>query len=128
MLLMVKKENNYYPIVEYHDHTIENTRRLQLPGQTASLVHRNIFKMMSVKESAEFENCECNSDMKLSAIFPYYGKIHYFEDIWIVHPRYFDTDSWTSKTSGKNIYYYHYKSMFNIAKHIKQSFNDDIYT
>lgn len=123
-----KRKNNFYPIVGCHDYTIENARRFQLAGQTASLVHRNFFKKMNVKELAEFDNCDSNPDMKLSIILPYYGKVRYFYDVWAIHPRYFDTDSWTSKTNDKNIYYYYYQSMVNIAKYIKSSFHDDLYT
>lgn len=108
-----------YPIREEHIYGRKQASNFLLAGQTASLVHRNIWKNQKKEELLSFIKYGGNGDVKMNVLLGLSGKIYYFRDIMASHRRVFKGDSWTAKINNKNMLWLRYKNYYGVQQYIK---------
>lgn len=115
----------YYPL--YKEHKIEKgaLKPGELMGQTATIVCRNFIPLFKEK-NLFLENYMANGDIKINAILTNLGKIYFFEEKMSCYRRSYIGDSWNARNKNKNLYMYHYNSVLEIRRMLKELFNIDI--
>lgn len=119
----VKENFNYDIYCNDKEFTLKHASKGILPGQSATLVFRNIMSENQIIRE-EFEHCIANGDMKLSLLLVLNGKIYCFDEIMSRYRRVTDNGtSWNSITHKKNMTLYifkSYKSLESMAFNLKQ--------
>ncbi len=108
-----------YPILEEHIYNERQASRFEMASQTASLIHRNIWKEMREKELEDFFAYKGNGDVKIQMFLGLLGDIYYFRDIMADHRRVFQGDSWTARSNSKNMLWHHYKIYKDIQAYLQ---------
>ena len=103
-------------------YNLSHAKDFLMPGQTATLVYRNILKD-NFRNFELLENCEANGDRKLSLFLSLFGEIYCFDEVMSAY-RVIEThgDSWSAKTKGKNMILHRlntFKELSYLAKEIK---------
>ena len=91
---------NQYPLYIEHDYYYEETERMLLPGQSASIVCRNIFEGLSPEICDKYHSVPGIGDRKFIVLLTLHGKMHCFTEVMSVY-RYI-TSSGTSWSAQKN--------------------------
>lgn len=109
--------------------TIDDIKYYRLPGQTATLVYRNIFNQMNNEIKDEYYACAGYGDQKLAVLLTLYGDIWMFQNIMSAY-RYVTTEgtSYSSLTKNSNLYAGNYKHLIEISNFSKRRYNIDINT
>ena len=126
------KERDIYRRFLKHDFTINDTEQYRLPGQTASLVYRNLFKGMSQETLIQYQQLSYVGDRKLTLLLTLEGPIYCFEDIWSSYRHVLTGYSWSAQNHKNFRYspifkslveyeqfsnkYYHHKLIFGECK------------
>jgi glycosyltransferase involved in cell wall biosynthesis len=107
-------------------YTIRHAEKGIMPGQSASLVYRNILTHDSSIIDA-MENCNANGDAKLALILALHGDIYCFDEI-MSHHRWETTEgtSWSARTKDKNLNLYRFRSYKDLEKLAKGLKNIDM--
>lgn len=116
-----------YP--KYREHTVgkKEAIKFKLPGQTASSFYRNIYKEMSLQEKEIFYHGNVNLDRKLAIYLGLTGKILCMEDTMAAYRIVNDEgDSWSAKSSGKNMLIQSYDAQKEMKNFVKSIFNIDV--
>lgn len=111
------------------DFTLNDIVHYRLPGSTASLVFRNIFKKLEIPTQKDYYNLPGSGDQKLSVILLMSGKIYRFSKIMSAY-RYVTTNStsWTASNQGKNLYGENYRYSIAVNSFCMNKFKVDINT
>ncbi len=113
-----------YPHKGEQSYTFEMVKGMRLVGQSAGVVHRNLYKNLSKKQMELFHNCDCNGDHKLCAVLSCIGKIYYMEDEMACHRVVLKNgSSWSAQTCGRNMQLANYKMYMALCKLIKEGFD-----
>lgn len=124
---MLLHKSELYPIQEEHIYGIEQALRGEMASQTASLIHRNFHVRWEEKEWELYEECKSNEDYKWNILLGFKGNVFYFRDIMADHIRVFKGgDSWTARTSGKNLLWINYLFQAEVKKYIEKIFQTSI--
>lgn len=116
-----------YPYQEEHIYGWSDAKTLRLPGQTASLLHRNIWKEYSDSDWKKYLKCKSNGDIKICVILASIGDIYFLCDIMAAHRRVFDEgDSWTAQVAGKNMLWFNYQIRCELQRYMKEAYNADM--
>lgn len=104
-----------YQYTQSYIYKLKDAVKMQLPGQTGSIVFRNITLERNIEK--EFYTCRTNPDQKGAVLLTLYGDIYCMEEP-MSHYRKVCTsgDSWNAKTYGKNMYAHAYISIMEVAK------------
>lgn len=130
---LVDENKHPYPILDEHQFTIKDAEDFHLPGQTASIVFRNIFKDINDEIKQNYYLCKTNGDQKLSLLITLNGNIWCFKQIMADHRKIVTSgDSWSARTHDKNLSLETYLQAKNRAEFVKKSFDyttniDNIY-
>lgn len=108
-----------YPVSEEHIYHKEQASRFEMAAQTASLIHRNIWKDMEEKGLEEFFAYKGNGDVKIQMFLGLSGDVYYFRDIMADHRRVLQGDSWTAKSYNRNMLWHHYKICNDIQEYLQ---------
>ena len=120
----VDENKHPYPILDEHLFTIKEAEDFHLPGQTASIVFRNIFKDINDEIKQNYYLCKTNGDQKLSLLITLNGNIWCFKQIMADHRKIVTSgDSWSARTHNKNLSLETYLQAKNRAEFAKKSFN-----
>lgn len=77
---------NKYPHKAEQTYTLEMLRGMALAGQSASLVCRNLYKILGSRERIKvYENCDCNGDQRACKVLACVGQIFFMEDEMACH-------------------------------------------
>lgn len=114
-----------YCYKEDRDFEFLDALEYRLPGQTASLMCRNLYKDLSDSQKCAYDNCRANGDQKLTILNTLNEKKIYCSKICLAaHRKIFDQgDSWSSKTRDKNMAKYHFEAICDIEKLLFEQFN-----
>ena len=126
--ICVDEKNNTLKIEYRGTYTTKEIYTLQdainwfMPGQTATLVYRNIF-IENPLDWNSFIECDVIGDRKIAFYLSLYGDFYCFKEI-MSHYRVVTTqgDSWSAQSHGKNlnlIHYDYFTELANMAKKIK---------
>ncbi len=113
---LLHRDFGLYPIWEEHIYGVEQAEKIELAAQTASLIHRNIYKFEEIKDL--FLRYKGNGDVKINVLLGLTGDIYYFRDIMADHRRVFRGDSWTARSSGRNLLWFQYIMRCELKKYI----------
>lgn len=120
------RQINKYPIVKEQDYDFYKIRDNDLPGQTASLVARNLYRLMNSKRKIRnFNNCPVNGDEKVALVLSCYGKIKVFSQIMAIHRVVLRGDSWSASASRKNLLKYQYEAYLGIKCLMRKDYGRD---
>jgi len=105
-------------------YTIRHAEQGILPGQSATLVYRNILANDPFAMDA-IDSCNANFDMKIALYLALKGDIYCFNDV-MSHYRWITTqgDSWSARTRAKNLNLYlfnSYTELNNLAERLKNT-------
>lgn len=121
------RDLGFYSYQENHIYDFDNVKRTEMVGQTASMLHRNIWKKFKNADWEKFLLCNTNGDLKMSLILGSIGKIYFIHDIMVDHRRVFDEgDSWTAQTAGKNMLWFNYQTKCELQKYMLDAFNKNL--
>lgn len=97
----------------------------KLPGQTASLMCRNLYKDLTSIQKEAYDDCRANGDQKLAILNTLNEKKIYCSKVNLAaHRKIFDQgDSWSSKTKDKNMSKFHFDAICDIEKLLFEQFN-----
>lgn len=95
--------NEIRPSLEEHDITTLNELKYNqgICGQTATIVCRNFWSLLSEEQKKIYCESETNGDRKISICLVNFGKIKYFSEVMSAYRITYDTDSWTSRNAHK---------------------------
>lgn len=95
--------NETRPSLEEHDIVSLNELKYNLGicGQTATLVCRNFWAMLSDKQKSIYCESKINGDRKINICLVHFGKVKYFADVMSAYRITYDTDSWTSQNAHR---------------------------
>lgn len=116
---LLHQDFGLYPVVEEHIYHKRQASKFEMAAQTASLLHRNIWKDMEEKELDNFFAYRGNGDVKIQMFLGLLGDIYYFRDIMADHRRAFRGDSWTARSYSKNMLWHQYKIRSDIQKYMQ---------
>jgi glycosyltransferase involved in cell wall biosynthesis len=120
---LVDDSLNPYKIYSSHIYTLKDAERIRLPGQTASLVYRNIWLNTSNEIIELYRSCRINGDQKLSIFLALQGDIYCFDDIMADHRKViFTGDSWSAKNYKKNLTLYLYNGILDVNRFAKNTY------
>lgn len=120
-----RKSINKYPEKPEQSFTFEDVKRIKLVGQSASLLFRNLYKVIAPNL---YENCVCNGDQKICAVMACIGDIYYMKDFMACHRVVLNKGcSWSAKTYQKNINLYLYNSYNELCRMIQNTFGKSFY-
>lgn len=113
-----RKSINKYPLKPSGSYTFNMIQNMNLVGQTASLVCRNVYDILqNNKDIKWFETCNCNGDQKLCALLACSGNIYFLNEIMAVHRVVLkEGTSWSAVTQQKNLSLYMYNSCIELNK------------
>lgn len=103
---------------EDSDVDLERWPTLTLPGQTGSLVLRNLIRRLSHEELEAYRKCACNGDMKLPILMLRYGKIRRIGQIMSCYRRTYVGDNFNARMQGRDarfIYYFQFLERDSLA-------------
>lgn len=115
-----------YPYKEDHIYDLDNVKRMELVGQTAGMVYRNIWTGFRKENWEKYFTCEANGDLKVSLMLGSLGKVYFFQDIMADHRRVFEGDSWTAQAQGKDMRWIEYQMRCQIRQYMLSEFNVDL--
>lgn len=111
----LEESKHCYPIRSAHVFEKEDAIKFQLVGQTASLLHRNIFPTLSKEILDAYYACKSNGDQKLSLLYGQLGEMYFFEECIANHRKIVsEGDSWSARMYGKNMFYYSFQSQLSL--------------
>lgn len=117
---VLDESKHCYPIRPAHVFGKEDAVKFQLVGQTASLLHRNIFPTLSEEIVDAYYSCKSNGDQKLSLLYGLSGDMYFFEECMADHRKIVsEGDSWSARTHGKNMYYHSFQSQCSLKEFAK---------
>lgn len=107
-------------------YTIKHAEKGILPGQSATLVYRNIL-FNNPSDMMAVENCKANGDMKIALYLAMHGNIYCFNEImshyrWVTE----QGSSWSAKMKDKNLNLYLFNSYRELEKLAKSINNIDM--
>lgn len=121
------RDFNLYSYQTSHIYDFSNVKRVELVGQTASMLHKNIWKKFNKEDWEKFLLCNTNGDLKMSLVLGNMGSIYYLCDIMSDHRRVFDEgDSWTAQNTGKNMLWFNFQTRLELQKYMMEAFNIDL--
>ena len=121
------RDFSLYAYQESHIYDFNNVKRVEMVGQTASMLHRNVWKEFKADDWEKFLLCDANGDLKMSLILGSMGEMFFMHDIMVDHRRVFDEgDSWTAKVAGKNMLWINYQTRCQIQRYMLETFNVDL--
>lgn len=115
---LLHRDFHFFPVVEKHVYGKKQAAKAQLAGQSAALIHRNIFKQWTEKEWNCYRDSLANGDMKIQGILGMMGDIYYFRDIMSDYRRVFSGTSWTASVKWDNRLWDAYKSIYEVKKYL----------
>lgn len=120
----VEDSINPYKIYPSHIFTIKDAEQLKLPGQTASIVYRNIWPNTRNDIIEQYRSCRINGDIKLAIFLALQGDIYCFNDVMADHRKIISHgDSWSARTYRKNLSLYRYHGILDINRFVKLYYN-----
>lgn len=122
-----RKSINKYPLKTEGIYTFDMIKGMNLVGQTASLVCRNIYEALGKKEYIQlYENCKCNGDQRICAIAACLGDIYFLQDIMAEHRVVLEEgSSWSAMTYNKNRLLEMYNSYMALCVMLNKIFERD---
>lgn len=117
-----KKDSSSITFCQDEVYTIKHVEKGLLPGQTATLVYRNLL-INDLTAMDALENCNAIGDRKIALYLALNGNIYCFNEV-MSHYRHVTEhgDSWNAKTKGKNLALYtinYNKELSLLAKELK---------
>ena len=119
---LLHRNFDLYPIRDEHIYGSENAKRFELAAQTASMVYRNFVKDWNEIQWKSFFQCKANGDKKISVLLGLQGDVFFMKDIMAAHRRVFKGDSWTAKTTDRNLLWVLYQFHKNIQQYVTEIF------
>lgn len=119
---LLHRDFGFYPIKDEHIYGFEKAKRFELAAQTASLVYRNFLKDWNEIQWKSFFQCKANGDKKISILLGLQGDVFIMRDIMAAHRRVFAGDSWTAKTTGRNLFWITYQFHKSIQQCVTEIF------
>lgn len=98
------------------DFLIEDIWSLKLPGQSGTLVHRNVLRSLPKHIKHGYDICRTNGDQKLVVVLLAFGKIWRMGECMSTYRRTYTGDSWNARTKRKEMTAYSYISYLEIEK------------
>lgn len=122
-----RKAINKYPIRGEEIITYERAKQIRLPGQTSSLLCKNIYRILGNDGNInKYQKCICNGDLKFCAILACVGKIYYFKEVMANHRVVLHKgDSYSARMQGKNIQLDVYRAYTELCAYIDAVFSRD---
>lgn len=117
------KDYGLYSYKEDHVYGLEDVKRIEMVGQTAGILHRNMWNMFTEENWQKYFECKTNGDLKTSLILGSIGDLYFMHDIMADHRRVFVGDSWTAKTNDKNMLWFNYQTKCQVRNYILSEFN-----
>ncbi|MBD5523507.1 MAG: glycosyltransferase [Lachnospiraceae bacterium] len=105
---LLHRDFRFYPVCEEHIYGKKQALKHELISQTASLVYRNVYKEWKDSQWEFYLKSNINGDLVGQTFLGMQGDVYFFREIMADHRRSFEGDSWTSKTSGRNMLFYNY--------------------
>lgn len=125
--LDLEKRYSNYCYKETKDFFLQDALMYVLPGQTASMMYRNIYKNFTPKQKRAYNLCKANGDQKMTILSAIEGKIYCSSEVLAAHRKVFDSgDSWSFKVKDKNMAKYHYDAIKDIEKLLREYFDLDV--
>jgi len=120
----VPDDLHVYPILPEHVYTHDDAIIFKHPGQSSSLVCRNIFLKMDPIMFNDYSQLKyVNGDAKLPITLTYFGDIYCLSDIMGCYRKILSSgSSWSSQNYKKNRLGELYVSMINLSKYSKKHF------
>lgn len=103
-------------------YTLKHAEKGKLPGQTATLVYRNIL-VNDPSALKALGSCHANADTKITFFLALHGNVYCFNEV-MSHYRYVKEhgDSWNARNEGKNLslfYFQSYRELSSLALQLK---------
>lgn len=119
---------NKYPHKAEQTYTLEMLSGMTLAGQTASLVCRNLYKLLGSRERIKvYENCDCNGDHRACKVLACVGKIYFMEDEMACHRVVFNEgSSYSASMYKKNTSLHLFCQYTEVNNLIRMLFHKDI--
>ena len=108
-----------YIIHEDVDYDKESWNKCMLPGQSGSIVMRNIFPDMRSSDLEMFVSARCNGDNKLPILLLCYGKIRKMARVMSCYRRSYTGDSWNARSSRRDMRAYLYINFLERDRMVK---------
>ena len=115
-----------FPWEKEHIYTKQNALNFEIIGHVSGWMHRNIWKMLPKKELKMIERCKVNGDQKMSVILGLKGDVYFFEDVWSVYRRRFDSNTWSARFRYKNMFLFYYEKTVEMKNLLKDCYGINI--
>lgn len=113
----------HYKMYPAHVFTLKDAEHYKLPGQSASLVYRNIWHEINEETLKLYLMCKTNGDKKLALLLALQGDIFCFSDVMADHRKIRTKGtSWSARTYGKNLSLFRYNSILEINSFAQKAF------
>lgn len=116
-----------YEIQQFQTYTLKDFEKYKLPGQTSSVVYRNIWDDIDIDTIELYKECRTNGDRKLALILTLLGDVYQMEDKMSCYRRVTSTGrSWTARNHGRNLSVKKYKDVIELTKFARMAFGVDL--
>ncbi len=115
---LLHRDFQFFPVTEEHIYGKRQALKGQLAGQSASLVHRNMFRQWSEKEWDYYKEAKVNGDVKIHSVLGILGNIYCFRDVMSDYRRTFTGDSWTASVDWSNRLWAAYQTTYELRKYL----------
>ena len=105
-------------------YTLHEAQAFYLSGQTATLVYRNIFKILNDNQIAIYDSCDVIGDKKLNLVLACLGNVFRFKECMSAY-RHHDK-AWTNKKFIGGMAFYGYVSLKKLEQLISDMFQIEL--
>lgn len=105
-----------YTSTEIFTYPMEDVYKMRLPGQSCSLVSRNMRYFITSDVIKEYDKCLTNGDQKGVVLYLKYGKIFHMGDCMACYRRTYIGDSWNARTYGKEMSFFSYRGFLHMER------------
>ena len=97
----------------------EDVFSMRLPGQSCTVVARNMRYFVTPDVSKAYDECMTNGDQKGVVLYLRYGKIYHMGDCMACYRRTYAGDSWNARTHGREMSFFIYRSFLHMEKYAR---------
>ncbi|WP_138419839.1 glycosyltransferase family 2 protein [Aquibacillus sediminis] len=120
---MLLEFKTYKKITSPKVFTIKEAQKILLPGQTASVVYRNIWSELDSEIIRLYRKCSANGDQKNAVLYALLGDIYCMTDCMAVHRRIVTHgDSWSARNYKKDLSIKLYRTLLDINEFALKGF------
>jgi len=118
---------HHYQLQPSNIYSLKDFENYKLPGQTSSILYRNIWKDIDDDELEMFRKCRTNGDRKLALILSLSGDIYQIPEIMSSYRKVTSTgSSWSARKKSKNLTLKKYKDSIELSIFAEKAYKKEL--